>query len=119
MKPNYHRQRRRERRKKFLLLLGGKCNNCGSEKDLHFDHLDPSKKKFNISRHINEADDVIRPEGEKCQLLCDKCHREKTREKWEFLHPEAKHGTVWRYKRYKCRCDLCRKAMSDYNSNKN
>jgi hypothetical protein len=50
--------------------------------------------------------------------LCDECHRDKTREKAEHGQPKARHGTIWYYKKYKCRCDKCREAMSEYNKNK-
>lgn len=112
--PEYQRKRKRERRKKFLMLLGGRCAVCGSQKNLQFDHLDPKKKKFHIARMINAPEDVVQKEVEKCQLLCEDCHRLKTKEKWEYALPESPHGSLWRYKKYKCRCDKCKAAMSRY-----
>lgn len=110
----YHRNRKRERRNKYIKMLGGKCERCGSRDDLHFDHKNPDKKEFHISRMINAPEAVVIKEVKKCRLLCNDCHREKTRENWEFGAEESEHGTLWRYKKYKCRCDKCRKAMSDY-----
>jgi len=37
------------RRKRLLNMLGAECSNCGSKKNLQFDHLDPSKKEFKVS----------------------------------------------------------------------
>lgn len=110
----YHRDRRRARRKKFIELLGGECVNCGSKKNLHFDHKDPSDKSFYISRYLNYADKNIIDELNKCQLLCSDCHEAKTRENWDYGSAPSAHGTLWRYKKYKCRCDKCKKALSDY-----
>ena len=111
----YFNNRRQERRKKLMMLLGGQCEHCGSRENLHFDHKDPKKKEFAISKMLDAPESVLTDEVNKCQLLCSDCHREKTREKWEFGSPESKHGTIWRYKKYKCRCNRCRQAMSDYN----
>lgn len=110
----YHRNRKRQRRQKYIDMLGGKCENCGSRIDLHFDHKDPTLKEFHISRMINAPDDLVTKEVKKCRLLCQDCHRQKTRDNWEFGAEESAHGTIWRYKKYKCRCDKCKAAMSDY-----
>lgn len=114
MNPDYHKKRRRERRKKFLLLLGGVCENCGSRNNLQFDHKDPSKKHFGVSRYINSPEDFVKKEIDKCRLLCRRCHREKTHKNWEYALPPTEHGSLWMYKNYKCRCDKCKQAMSDY-----
>lgn len=114
----YQRKRRRARRKEFLMLLGGKCEECGSTKNLHFDHIEPKKKEFHIARYINKPYEVVKKEVLKTRLLCEKCHRAKTKEHWDFALPPARHGTIWMYKDQKCRCDKCKKAMSDYYFNK-
>ncbi len=114
----YFNDRRKERRKVLYNLLGGKCVDCGTTRNLQFDHLDPSKKSFRISSKIDAPDDNLIAEVKKCQLLCGKCHAKKTRENWEYGHEESKHGTLWRYKSYGCRCDLCKTKMSDYNRKK-
>lgn len=112
--PEYHKKRRRDRRKKFLMLLGGKCEECGSTKNLEFDHKDPSKKEFGVSRFINSPEEFVKKEVDKCRLLCKKCHKKKTHEKWEYSSPPTEHGSLWMYKRYSCRCELCKKRMSEY-----
>jgi 5-methylcytosine-specific restriction endonuclease McrA len=114
MDREYFNNRRRERRKKFLALLGGSCERCGSKKDLHFDHKNPRTKKHHISRMMDSNELDIKSEIKKTQLLCADCHRAKTHENWEYAHPQSEHGTIRRYKAYGCRCDKCRKAMSDY-----
>lgn len=109
----YHRKRKRARRKKFLALLGGLCVNCGSNKNLHFDHKDPKDKEIPVSRYLNRKEEFVMKELDKCQLLCQPCHKQKTLDNWEF-GAEAEHGTAWRYKKYKCRCEKCKQAMSNY-----
>lgn len=114
MNSDYHRKRRRARRKRFLAMLGGICENCGSRRNLQFDHINPSKKHFGVSRYINSPEKFVKKEIDKCRLLCEKCHKEKTHNSWDYALPPAEHGSLWMYKHYKCRCDKCRKAMSDY-----
>lgn len=110
----YFNNRRRNRRQKFIDLLGGKCEYCGATENLHFDHKNPRKKEFRIADRLDAPLDVLETEVKKCRLLCPKCHRKKTVEKNEHGQPKARHGTLWMYKKYKCRCKKCRKAMSEY-----
>ena len=59
--------------------LGGKCELCNYDKcpeALDFHHRDPSTKSFTISGRMSRSWDVLRPEVEKCMLLCANCHRE-------------------------------------------
>lgn len=119
------------RRNRFIKLLGGKCVRCGSIDSLEFDHIDASKKAFNIAKKINYPDYKILPELEKCQLLCKDCHKEKSRKEGQRREPWNKgmrtkpHGTATSYSYYKCRCELCREAKrlsrktkGDYNNGK-
>lgn len=115
---NYFNNRRKKRRKEFLDTLGGKCDSCGAIDGLQFDHIDPKTKKFNISKKIDAPREIIIEELKKCKILCESCHRKKTRDNWEYGRPKAEHGSLWMYKKYKCRCDKCKKTMSDYNKNK-
>ncbi len=114
MDREYFNTRREERRQKFKELLGGKCDSCAAEDGLQFDHKNPKKKEFRISLHIDAPDNVLEKEVKKCRLLCDTCHKEKTLNKQEY-GKESKHGTIWRYKKHKCRCKKCKDAMSKYN----
>lgn len=116
--PGYFKDRREKRRKHLRSLLGGKCVRCGSTKDLHFDHKNPKKKKRRIADLIDAPEDILMAEVNKCELMCASCHRDKTREKNEHGQPKSKHGTIWYYKKFKCRCPKCKKAMSKYNKNK-
>lgn len=72
----YQSKKRIDRRNKAIELLGGQCVQCRVEKDLHFDHIDPSTKKFPISR--SSSDKVFWETIPLCQLLCKNCHREKS-----------------------------------------
>jgi hypothetical protein len=61
-----------------------KCLICGNNdfRVLDFDHIDPSKKSFNIGKQASQgiAFKSIMKEIDKCQVLCANCHRIKT---WE------------------------------------
>jgi hypothetical protein len=56
---------------------GGKCHDCGGVFPAcvyDFHHLDSSKKDFMIGR-TNRGWDKLRPELDKCDMLCSNCHR--------------------------------------------
>lgn len=58
--------------------LGGKCSRCGYDKclaALDFHHKDPSQKSFNVGSVVR-AFEKVKPELDKCELLCANCHRE-------------------------------------------
>lgn len=63
-----------------LEYKGGKCQCCGYNKcneALEFHHIDKDKKDFIISsRDIPTDWDKIKPELDKCILVCSNCHRE-------------------------------------------
>jgi 5-methylcytosine-specific restriction endonuclease McrA len=113
----YWRDRRINRRKRLLDMLGAVCSECGATDNLQFDHLDPSEKSFKISL-IDLPIDRLEAEVKKCQLLCRECHHKKTLKNNEYGEP-SQHGTIWRYKHYRCRCSECKSAMSKYLKNKN
>jgi transposase len=73
---------RRRRRVKQLLVAeaGGACQACGyagNARALHFHHVDPTTKRFEINaRGAAMAIAVLREEARKCVLLCANCHAE-------------------------------------------
>jgi hypothetical protein len=44
--------------------------------NLHFHHVDPSKKSFAVSTASGKSLDTFREEAKKCVLLCANCHGE-------------------------------------------
>ncbi len=73
-----------EERKEYALnYLGGKCVVCGSTENLQFDHIDGKKKRFYITKILTYKIKRLNRELDKCQLLCEKHHREKTA-KWIY-----------------------------------
>lgn len=111
----YFNTRRKNRRERFINLLGGKCERCGGTENLQFDHQHPNKKDFRIADRIDAPENILLKEVMKCILMCASCHRNKTREKGEHGQPKARHGTLWMYKGYGCRCTKCKQNMSNYN----
>jgi len=59
---------------------GGCCELCGYDKclgALSFHHIDPSHKRFSISRRSNHSiSKALKRELDKCLLVCENCHRE-------------------------------------------
>jgi len=106
--------RREERKAKLIAFLGGKCKKCKSTKNLQFDHIDKKKKLFDISYAIDTNYDRLIEEVKKCQLLCADCHREKTKEAWDYAVEPGRHGTLHFYRNKACRCDECKKAARKY-----
>ena len=96
----FQRERCRKRRAYAVAIFGGKCQKCGSTDKLEFDHVDPKDKKYNISNMWQWKSERIREELLKCQLLCSRCHRDKT--------GRCKHGSKAMYTKHKCRCVLCK-----------
>jgi len=80
---NYEAQKARglNRKNELLLLKGGKCQQCGYNKNmaaLCFHHREPSEKKMRLDlrRLSNSKMSIILNEIEKCDLLCHNCHME-------------------------------------------
>lgn len=84
---------------------GGKCALCGSSENLEFHHRDPENKEFDVSRIWNKPGSVFEQELEKCDLLCEVCHKKQH-------SAREKHGTLSCY-RY-CKCEICRQANAEY-----
>ena len=100
----------------FLIgLLGGKCVKCFSMENLEFDHIDPTEKTFSIGERLTHPLESIIEEANKCQLLCHKCHLEKTLAYRKEIH-SATHGLHSTYSRG-CRCDLCRESNRIHSAN--
>ena len=69
----YHR-----RRDEFIRSRGGRCEDCGSVDQLEIDHIDPTKKTMEAGDALMRRAEVRIPELSLCQVLCAKCHRDKT-----------------------------------------
>lgn len=105
------------RKRKIHEHLGNCCCKCGKTENLHVDHKDHEDKSFNVMTNWAISWPRLLEELDKCQLLCYDCHKEKTLTEGSLTKswttkPRQKHGTVWSYSKYKCRCDLCRAAKA-------
>jgi hypothetical protein len=71
---------RRRVKRKLIDAAGGECVLCGYDQfpgALHFHHLEPSTKKFSISREgVTRSFAELEAEAAKCVLLCANCHAE-------------------------------------------
>lgn len=68
----------RKVKEKLIEYKGGRCQICGYNKctsALEFHHLDPSQKDFTISGN-SRSFETLKPEVNKCILVCANCHRE-------------------------------------------
>lgn len=70
-------------KKQCVDYKGGCCSICGYNKSLaalEFHHLNPLIKDFEISRNVKSFS-KLKPELDKCILVCSNCHREIHEEK--------------------------------------
>lgn len=117
----YMLRRYHERMGRAREMLGGKCAQCGIDEDLHLDHIDYRTKSFTIAKLWSVSEERFLAELKKCQLLCRPHHEEKSVEEireMSFIREAKKrettrgfrHGTVWSYRKHKCRCEDCIQA---------
>lgn len=67
------------RKLKALAYKGGKCQKCGYDAyygALEFHHRDPDSKEFSWVELRNKAWTTVMAELDKCDLLCNRCHKE-------------------------------------------
>lgn len=108
LKARYH-----SRRELFMREMGGVCVRCGSTENLEFDHIDRTKKSFNIAKRLHGASmKTLRDELAKCQLLCADCHAKKSDECGD--QRQVEHGDGLTGKR-KCKCNECAEVFRAYN----
>jgi len=116
----YMRERREKRRKYIHEKLGNKCIKCGSVDNLQFDHIDRFTKKMLMADILSHSLDKLEEELKKCQLLCQKCHTEKTMKEMGWRDSRKEHGTPRSY--LFCHCNICRdyinKKMREYKANR-
>lgn len=77
----YQQGRAIERKLIFTKLLGGKCEECGYDKNLAslvFHHINASEKGFSVDarKMSNTKMTTLLEEVKKCKLLCHNCHNE-------------------------------------------
>jgi transposase len=71
---------RRRAKLRLIKAAGGCCVLCGYDRHpaaLHFHHLDPTQKRYTLSRagHTRNFAEAVE-EAKKCVLLCANCHAE-------------------------------------------
>jgi hypothetical protein len=72
-------KRKQKVRRLLVLEAGDRCQGCGYDRcqgNLHFHHLDPSDKEFEISSGEGKSLARFRVEAAKCVLVCANCHGE-------------------------------------------
>lgn len=109
----YMLRRYHTRRAYAVKQLGGKCVECGSKKNLEFDHKDAKTKAFDLAKNFNTSLERLNQELAKCQLLCRPCHSKKS--VLDAGNQPAAHGTLTMATHRRCRCDACLNARRAYN----
>lgn len=104
----YQRRWLANRRTKWI-ESNGPCAKCGSTEQLEVDHIDRSTKhpkliELGTGGMWSWSKERLTEELAKCQVLCNDCHKKKTRS--EVL---AGHGLT-KYDLYGCRCEVCKEA---------
>lgn len=74
----YQSDRRRNIKKMAVEYKGGCCVDCGFKTEIYsvydFHHLDETQKDFTIAANVKTLE-KLKPELDKCVLLCANCHR--------------------------------------------
>ena len=73
------RRRHHKVRRILIAEAGGCCALCGYDGcviNLHFHHVDPETKAFNMSMAAGKSEAAYRAEMAKCVLVCANCHGE-------------------------------------------
>ena len=109
---NYMANRRTVRIAAATEFLGGFCVDCGTDKRLEFDHVDPLTKQFPIASAATISEERFWDEVRKCVLRCRSCHQKKTLQDFGYQPARGRHGTISSY-RY-CHCEKCRAAVRRY-----
>ncbi len=109
----------RKRRKIAIIALGGECAECGWDKCLEIDHIDPATKTINLGTdwyNVGWWQEVLT----KCQLLCKPCHIKKSsaESSVRMLAKGFTHGTTYGWMKTKCKCDICQAAKDTFNQNR-
>lgn len=71
--------RQKDIKRKCIEYKGNRCQLCGYDKYievLSFHHIDPDKKDFTIANRKCLSMDNLKPELDKCLLVCSNCHIE-------------------------------------------
>lgn len=121
----YVANRREHRRSTLIEMSGGSCQECGSTDSLEFNHIDRTAKTFGLDkRGMDYKWETILEEWRKCELLCQKHHKEKTKKQYEngdmppswnsMKHMPYIHGTMRMYQEKSCRCNDCKAAKREY-----
>ena len=101
---------RQKLKKKMIEFMGGKCTQCGYDKDCPpayaFHHLDKSKKEFSISKGVKSLEGV-KEELKKCILVCVRCHAEIHDKEYEMI----RQTTILDYDR---KVELVKKAKENF-----
>ena len=75
----YSNEYYQRKRSKLIEQFGGKCVKCGSTENLEFDHIDRYTKTKKVSTLLASSPwQSAVDEAQKCQLLCNSCHIDKT-----------------------------------------
>lgn len=91
--------RRHQKVKRILVSeAGGCCAICGYDRtvfNLHFHHVDPSKKSFRVSMSTGKSLATFQAEAKKCVLVCANCHGEIEAGMIPSPPPQAHFGEDW------------------------
>jgi hypothetical protein len=72
-------KRHRKIRAMLIAEAGGRCAVCGYSRcklNLHFHHVDPREKLFEMTMARGKSEAAYRAEMRKCALVCANCHGE-------------------------------------------
>jgi 5-methylcytosine-specific restriction endonuclease McrA len=118
---SYLKRRYDTQRAFFIELMGGQCAKCKSTIGLQIDHIKPSEKELELSQLFSKRTIVAAmiELTTKCQILCERHHREKSAAECAARAPSFKHGTLYGWMKRKCSCLACSIAKRSWHDERN
>lgn len=82
----------RQLKTKYVQYKGDACLDCGlkhiennNEAVFDFHHRDPAQKKFGIAEKVGWSLEKMKPELDKCDLVCSMCHALRHQKEWRTI----------------------------------
>jgi len=108
----YNLARYYRRRAEAIRILGDKCQGCGATDKLELDHINRETKRSEVSKLLTWSWTKILEELQHCQVLCKRCHEEKTKRELGVPHGGGVSG------KKNCKCEPCRERKNEYMRNR-
>lgn len=110
----YQKEWMRKRRQDWL-DLNGPCAHCGSDQNLEVDHINPATKTMQPAAIWSRRQEIRDAELAKCQVLCEECHKIKSKLQIDITQNAAKGEKHYKSKLTQIQVDEIRTRYKEEN----